>query len=174
MWSLHQSLAYRVTGRLSFFSSRRVLWVNFELVLATDDTVNASADGHENLLKGGFNNFGIITRFHMTTFEQGRLWGGDVHHGTDQFFPASAGVSGLHHRRGCVRLCAPPSQRCLCCHVRRGDGKELGVLHKTSGKERHERENILFPLVLVPRNLPQVLRLHRLSKEIVGFETKRI
>ena len=47
--------------------------------------------------------------------------------------PASAGVSRLHHRRGCVRLCAPPSQRWLCCHVRWGDGKELGVLHKTSG-----------------------------------------
>ena len=88
---------------LSFFSSRRVFWVNFELVLARDDTVNASADRHENLLialKGGSNNFGIVTRFHMTTFEQGKLWGGDVHYGTDQFFPASAGVSGLHHRRG--------------------------------------------------------------------------
>lgn len=71
------------------------MWVNFELVLARDDTVNASADGHENLLialKGGSNNFGIVTRFHMTTFEQGKLWGGDVHYGTDQF---SQQVQGL-------------------------------------------------------------------------------
>jgi len=35
-------------------------------------------------LKGGSNNFGIVTRFDFTTFEQGDLWAGQV------YYPASS------------------------------------------------------------------------------------
>lgn len=31
-------------------------------------------------LKGGGNNFGIVTRFDMKTFEQGKIWGGEILH----------------------------------------------------------------------------------------------
>lgn len=41
--------------------------------------MNANASNNADLhraLKGGNNNFGIVTRFDYKTFEQGKLWGG--------------------------------------------------------------------------------------------------
>lgn len=55
--------------------------VNYEVVLASGEVVNANADTHKDLwiaLKGGGNNFGIVTRFDLRVFEQGQLWGGKV------------------------------------------------------------------------------------------------
>ena len=62
--------------------------VNFELVLASGDTVNANAMERKDLwiaLKGGCNNFGVVTRFDIATFEQGKLWGEDVYYGAELF-----------------------------------------------------------------------------------------
>lgn len=55
--------------------------VNFEVVLSNGTVVNANATSHTDLftvLKGGSNNFGIVTRFDLQTFRQGSLWGGVV------------------------------------------------------------------------------------------------
>lgn len=54
---------------------------NYEVVLADGAIVNANADENPDLfkaLKGGSNNFGIVTRFDMQTFPaaRGGLWGG--------------------------------------------------------------------------------------------------
>ncbi|MCJ1268116.1 hypothetical protein MMC22_008002, partial [Lobaria immixta] len=52
---------------------------SFEIVLASGKIVNASASKYPDLykaLKGGNNNFGVVTRFDFKTFEQGKLWGG--------------------------------------------------------------------------------------------------
>lgn len=74
-----------MSGGLSVFSSREGFIcdnvVNFEIVLASGEIVNANV--HENLdlwiaLKGGSNNFGVVTRYNMATFEQGPFWGGNV------------------------------------------------------------------------------------------------
>ena len=54
---------------------------NFEVVLATGQVVNANATSNPDLfkaLKGGSNNFGVVTRFDFVTFPQGHLWGGFV------------------------------------------------------------------------------------------------
>jgi hypothetical protein len=54
---------------------------NFEVVLASGEIVNANARERPDLwfaLKGGSNNFGVVTRFDMKTFEQGPFWGGWV------------------------------------------------------------------------------------------------
>ncbi len=51
------------------------------MVLASGEIVNANADEHADLwfaLKGGSNNFGVVTRFDLKTFEQGPFWGGFV------------------------------------------------------------------------------------------------
>lgn len=55
--------------------------VNFEVVLASGEIVNANAETNSDLwvaLKGGGNSFGIVTRFDLRVFEQGQLWGGKV------------------------------------------------------------------------------------------------
>lgn len=81
-----------MTGGFSFFSTRRG-WIsdsviNFEVVLANGSVVNANV--HENAdlwaaLKGGSNNFGIVTSFDFSTFPQGEMYGGDVVYTADLF-----------------------------------------------------------------------------------------
>jgi hypothetical protein len=52
-----------------------------QVVLAFGKIVNANETSYPDLyrsLKGGSNNFGVVTRFDMETFEQGPFWGGEV------------------------------------------------------------------------------------------------
>ncbi|KAB8293468.1 hypothetical protein EYC80_007778 [Monilinia laxa] len=52
---------------------------NFEVVLADGEIVDANANTNSHLwtaLKGGSNNFGIVTWFDMRTFSQGKKWAG--------------------------------------------------------------------------------------------------
>lgn len=72
-------------GGLSFFSFRKGFIcdnvINYEIVLSSGKIVNANAVEHTDLftaLKGGSNNFGIVTSYDMRTFEQGEMWGGRV------------------------------------------------------------------------------------------------
>ncbi|RYP13801.1 hypothetical protein DL767_010580 [Monosporascus sp. MG133] len=81
-----------LSGGLSFFGSREGFVcdnvVNYEVVLASGDIVNANAEENPDLfkaLKGGGNNFGVVTRFDMRTFTQGPFWGGAVFYFADQF-----------------------------------------------------------------------------------------
>jgi hypothetical protein len=70
---------------MSFFSPERG-WacdgiVNFEVVLASGKVINANATSHSDLfaaLKGGQNNFGIVTRFDLQAFQAGPIWGGRI------------------------------------------------------------------------------------------------
>ncbi|RAK98439.1 FAD-binding domain-containing protein [Aspergillus ibericus CBS 121593] len=53
----------------------------YEIVLANGTVIYASASSHHDLwlaLKGGSNNFGIITRFDLAAFPQGLMWGGVI------------------------------------------------------------------------------------------------
>lgn len=59
---------------------------NFEVVLASGKIVDANSKTNSDLwqaLKGGSNNFGIVTRIDLTAFESGDIWGGVV------LYPAS-------------------------------------------------------------------------------------
>ncbi|THC87606.1 hypothetical protein EYZ11_012949 [Aspergillus tanneri] len=53
----------------------------YEVVLANGSVIYASASSNYDLwlaLKGGSNNFGIVTRFDLATFPQGLMWGGMI------------------------------------------------------------------------------------------------
>jgi FAD/FMN-containing dehydrogenase len=53
--------------------------LSFEVALADGSIVNANRDTHSDLfraLKGGSNNFGIVTSFTMTTLPSTKVWGG--------------------------------------------------------------------------------------------------
>jgi hypothetical protein len=61
---------------------------SFEVVTASGIIVNASAAKYSDLywaLRGGGNNFGIVTKFNMRTFVQGEMWGGQRAHTEDQW-----------------------------------------------------------------------------------------
>jgi hypothetical protein len=79
-------------GGLSFFSSREGFVsdnvLNYEIVLASGEIVNANAGSNSDLwiaLRGGGNNFGIVTRFDFRTFPQGRFWGGSIYYFAPSF-----------------------------------------------------------------------------------------
>lgn len=108
-------------GGLSFFSSDKGFVcdsvANFECVLANGQVVNANSKENRDLwlaLRGGGNNFCIVTRYDMAIFKQGEMWGGSVfydistlsqqfqalydfttdpHHDTASHFIMSAGVN---------------------------------------------------------------------------------
>lgn len=70
-------------GGISFFSPRYGFVCdvveNFEVVLGTGQIVNANSRTNPDLwkaLKGGSNNFGIVTKFTLRAFDQGQFWGG--------------------------------------------------------------------------------------------------
>ncbi|KAI1176641.1 hypothetical protein F4777DRAFT_587736 [Nemania sp. FL0916] len=72
-------------GGLSFFASREGLIcdnvINFKVVLASGEIVNANRNHNKDLfvaLRGGGNNFGIITRFDVRVFKQDPFYGGMV------------------------------------------------------------------------------------------------
>lgn len=55
--------------------------VNYQVVLASGVIVSANATSHPDLfhaLKGGGNNFGVVTRFDLRAFPQGDFWGGSI------------------------------------------------------------------------------------------------
>ncbi|KAL7941943.1 hypothetical protein V8C42DRAFT_164049 [Trichoderma barbatum] len=74
------------TGGGLGFLARRHGWTadniyGYEVVLASGEVVYASASSHSDLwlaLKGGSNNFGIVTRFDLATFPQAQMLGGIV------------------------------------------------------------------------------------------------
>ncbi|KAL8789577.1 MAG: hypothetical protein Q9195_006754 [Heterodermia aff. obscurata] len=75
------SLGYLAIKRaLSYFSAATGFVcdnvVNFEVVLASGDIVQANDNINRDLflaLKGGSNNFGVVTRFDLPTFKQGQI-----------------------------------------------------------------------------------------------------
>ena len=71
------------TGGLSFFSPRFGLVcsniISYEVVLASGSIITASASTNSDLwraLKGGSNNFGIVTRFTARSFPSTKIWSG--------------------------------------------------------------------------------------------------
>ncbi|KAF2114827.1 FAD binding domain-containing protein [Lophiotrema nucula] len=70
-------------GGLSHFSNRRG-WAcdnvaSYELVTASGVPITVSATSYADLywaLRGGGNNFGIVTNFKLASFAQGQMWGG--------------------------------------------------------------------------------------------------
>jgi FAD/FMN-containing dehydrogenase len=78
-------------GGISFFSPRYGFSVdtvlNYEVVLANGTLVNANSAQNPDLLwglKGGGNNFGIVTRVDMQAFPQGGMWGGVMQYDISQ------------------------------------------------------------------------------------------
>ncbi|KAF2647171.1 FAD-binding domain-containing protein [Lophiostoma macrostomum CBS 122681] len=83
-----------VAGGLSYFSESTGFVcdnvINFEVVLSEGNIVQANKVSNPDLfrgLKGGTNNFGIVTRFDLPAFDQGNMWGGAV------YYPSTTYVS---------------------------------------------------------------------------------
>ncbi|KAH0585598.1 hypothetical protein H2248_008828 [Termitomyces sp. 'cryptogamus'] len=68
----------------------------FELVKPNGDIVNVTEASDPNLffgLKGGMNNFGIVTRFTLKTFPQGQVWAGSITYTFDRIPSVAAATA---------------------------------------------------------------------------------
>lgn len=62
--------------------------LEFEVVLASGQVVRASAESSPDLwvaLRGGINNFGIVTSLKLRTFKAGSIWGGVTYYMPETF-----------------------------------------------------------------------------------------
>ncbi|KAL4744697.1 hypothetical protein BDW72DRAFT_208805 [Aspergillus terricola var. indicus] len=80
-----------IGGGLSYFANQYGLAcdnvLSFEIVLSNGTLTTASNTTNTDLfraLKGGGNNFGIVTRVTLRAFKQGQLWGGLIGHSTTE------------------------------------------------------------------------------------------
>ncbi|KAF2968911.1 hypothetical protein GQX73_g4658 [Xylaria multiplex] len=83
-------------GGISFFSPQYGFSCdnvqNMQVVLANGTIINANSTSNSRLfraLKGGQNNFGIVTRFDLITYPQPKFWGGAI------LYPESADAAQL-------------------------------------------------------------------------------
>lgn len=84
--------ANSMLGGLSMFSGKTGFAcdsvMEFEVVLASGQLVRASADANPDLwvaLRGGINNFGIVTSLKLRTFKSGGIWGGVTYYMPETF-----------------------------------------------------------------------------------------
>ncbi|KAF1969982.1 FAD binding domain protein [Bimuria novae-zelandiae CBS 107.79] len=89
-----------LAGGISFFSPQYGFAANnvlaYEVIIADGSILNVSATSHPDLwraLKGGSNNFGIVTRFTLRTIRSGPIWGGYLYLPS---FQAPKILAGLH------------------------------------------------------------------------------
>lgn len=71
---------------------------NVEIVLANGTLINANETHHNDLLhalRGGSNNFGVVTRIDFRAHEQGDIWGGVVTYAFDTVPQQLIAASGL-------------------------------------------------------------------------------
>lgn len=96
---------FLVGGGISFLSPR-LGWacdssntLGYEVVLASGQVVYATAKGQYSdlflALKGGSNNFGIVTRFDLKTYELGNFWGGFIAYPMTELQPTLSAFSGF-------------------------------------------------------------------------------
>ncbi|KAI5886875.1 FAD-binding domain-containing protein [Schizophyllum commune H4-8] len=79
-------------GGYSWYTNERGLALDnvlaFELVKPNGEVILISEKSDSDLffvLKGGYNNYGIVTRFTLKTYPQGKLWGGHAFYSPDLF-----------------------------------------------------------------------------------------
>lgn len=86
-------LGLAVGAGFSFLCNREGLTIdnvlNYEVVIANGTIVNANSTSNPDLfwaLKGGNNNFGVVTHFHLRTFPyNGTVYGGNIVHPESSF-----------------------------------------------------------------------------------------
>lgn len=136
--------------------------MNYEIVLANGDIVNANVKENSDLwlaLKGGSNNFGIVTRFDMATFEQGKFWGGFVFYDPSTF---------PQHLQALINLATDPNYD-EYAHVIVSIGYGNGVFAVTNTmyytKGPSANPSVLRPFASVQPQLKNTLR----ASELMDF-----
>ncbi|KAL4068781.1 hypothetical protein V8B97DRAFT_1972021 [Scleroderma yunnanense] len=94
---------FTLGGGYSWLTNQHGLTIDtveaYELVLPSGTVVNVTQSSYPDLffaLKGGYNNFGIVSRFTLKTFPQGQVWGGMIVYGwhvVEQVTAATASFS---------------------------------------------------------------------------------
>ena len=111
--------------------------MNFEVVLASGEIVNANARENSELwwaVKGGSNNFGVVTAFHFTVFEEADLWGGMVAYDASEFPGQLEALYEFAHHAAHDEL----TQVMACMGLFGGHMTCLNLLYRTDAKPKPE------------------------------------
>ena len=79
--ALHATTSAILKSDVTRYRFELALLTQQQVVLASGKVVQVNPRSHPDLyraLRGGSNNFGIVTRFNLKTFEQGKVWGGII------------------------------------------------------------------------------------------------
>ncbi|KAJ7027701.1 FAD-binding domain-containing protein [Mycena alexandri] len=89
----------------------------FELVKPDGKIVSVTAADPDLFfgLKGGFNNFGIVTKFTLKTFSRDKVWGGVIGYGSDQMPAVQAAIA-----RFASKVTDPKAQIIAACNFMDG------------------------------------------------------
>ncbi|KAI1741370.1 hypothetical protein F4680DRAFT_416601 [Xylaria scruposa] len=113
--------------------------VSFEVVLADGRIVTASADDAQNselfwALKGGSNNFGIVTNFRMRAIESGSIWGGLTFYPLQVTEPA---IEALVDFTACIHKDVDSNMLCFFAYTPQFKGLGIATLFvQTAGVEK--------------------------------------
>ncbi|KAI1370392.1 FAD-binding domain-containing protein [Hypoxylon crocopeplum] len=138
----------------------RIGVVEFEVVLVSGELVRANAQQNADLwtaLRGGLNNFGVVTSFKMTTFPSANIWGGVTFYMSDNVFDTFSQLI----RNACDFACNESDQD---AHGMFSIGYGFGhqavtcVMYHTQGKE----------------NPPSLQRFTNMESQVKQMSTMRI
>ncbi|SPQ23618.1 c707416b-dcfe-49b6-ad34-7f99f2c61f99 [Thermothielavioides terrestris] len=146
-------------GGLSMFSTRTGFAcdsvVEFKVVLASGQLVRASADENADLwiaLRGGLNNFGIVTSITMTTFKAGDIWGGITYYLPGAF---------------------PQLLRAVCDFVHNEDDQDVHVMCGTGYGFGHQAASCCMYHTAGKVNAPSLQRFTAVQPQIEPMGTMR-
>lgn len=126
--------------------------VNFEVVLADGSIVNANADSNADLwkaLKGGWANYGVVTRFDVETTPKQPVWGGSrIHDGSEAGRAAQAFVN-----FGEQSSTAPQDAHLLLVTYNSVAPQDIGVITVAVDTEGVEAPPIFDEILAIPASI---------------------
>ncbi|KAM0333066.1 hypothetical protein ACHAQA_001724, partial [Verticillium albo-atrum] len=160
-----------LSGGMSFFSARYGLpcdnVLNYEIVLASGEIVNANNDSHPDLykaLKGGSNNYGVVTRFDLRAFSIGDFWGGTAMYNASALPDLLDKFSDFDNSDN-----YDPYSQLTLLYGRAGD-KSIVMTHQHYTKPEAPPESVFG--ALAPFQVSQTFRIDSLKNFTVELEAK--
>lgn len=141
--------------------------VNYEVVLADGRIVDANEDSNTDLfwaLKGGGNNFGIVTRFDMKTFPAHDVWDGIV---TNPKSETDAVIDALVQLADHLNVAENPAEHCLGMWTYSPQTKDIIIESDLTQLDADENSPSVKKFLAIPGH--QNMKRKSMASTVAGF-----